>query len=366
MDQIYLVEPTSKKLTGVKPVSFAEIGVKERTDLEAWVLNSPQVLGEELLIVSTEFDRFEKSARRLDVLALDKEGVLVVVELKLELSGTYADQQAIRYAAFCSTMTMDDLVKERARYFGASEEDAGAAIRTFLGADELPELGDRPRIILAAGSLDDTELTSAVLWLRSFGVDITCVELTPYRLGASDQLVLVPRTIIPIPQARDYVISVERKEVKTAEESKYAARHRALWRAVGDAFNGLNTGFRTTGNSGESWVQVPIGHSFVHYEWMWRKRASAIDACLHFEWPDRQRCEKAAEQVRAREAEIKQNVDLEFTVGGYGSKWSEARLRVPFNGNVADPNAASQAAAAMKTLIELTYPIVKEILKEEN
>ncbi|HVP12762.1 MAG TPA: hypothetical protein VMV94_16425, partial [Phycisphaerae bacterium] len=166
MDQIYVVEPESKRLTAVEAVSLAAIGIKERDDLEKWVLDNPQVLGEELLVITSEFDRFERSSRRLDVLALDKNGVLVVVELKLELSGSWADQQAIRYAAFCSTMTMEDVVSARAEFFGSSNDDARAAMLQFLGASELPELGDRPRIILAAGSLDDAELTSAVLWLR--------------------------------------------------------------------------------------------------------------------------------------------------------------------------------------------------------
>ena len=107
---LFIVDPVSKQLSPVEPVSFADIGVKERQDLEAWVTSHPLVLGEELLVITSEFDRFDRSDRRLDVLALDKNGYLVVIELKLDLSHSFADQQAIRYAAFCSTMTMDQVV----------------------------------------------------------------------------------------------------------------------------------------------------------------------------------------------------------------------------------------------------------------
>jgi RecB family endonuclease NucS len=138
VDSIYLVDPASKKLTATKPVSLSAIGIKERADLEQWVIENPQVLGEEWVIISSEFDAFDKSSRRLDVHALDKDGVLVVVELKLDLARSYADQQAIRYAAFCSTMTMDDLVKREAAYFGMSEEEATTTLLTFLGVEELP------------------------------------------------------------------------------------------------------------------------------------------------------------------------------------------------------------------------------------
>src|SRR5262245_53692841 len=115
-DPIYIVAPATKVLTPVQQVSLSDLGIRERKDLEAWVLSHPELLGEPLLIISSEFDRFDKSSRRLDVLVLDQDGTLVVIELKLDLSNTVADQQAIRYAAFCSTMTMDQLVQAMAAY----------------------------------------------------------------------------------------------------------------------------------------------------------------------------------------------------------------------------------------------------------
>ena len=145
-------------------------------------------------------------------LSSDSKGVVAVVELKLDANRSLADQQAIRYAAFCSTIKMEDIVALLAKRLSITLEDAATRICEFLGVDKPPMLGNHPRIILAAGSMDDPELTSCVLWLRTFGVDISCVELTPYRLPKSLQIILVPRIIIPLPEAIDYVISVEQKE----------------------------------------------------------------------------------------------------------------------------------------------------------
>jgi hypothetical protein len=199
----------------IQPVSFATIGINERNNLEAWVVGHPDLLEENLLIITTEFDRFESSNKRLDILALDSDGFLVIIELKLDISKTLADLQAIRYAAFCSTMTMTDVIGELAKFEEITGEDAETKIRDFLKVDELPELGNRPRIILAAGSIEDQELTASVLWLRNFGVDISCVELTPYKLKES--IGLVPRTIIPIPEGRGLPDS-------SSEESGYCSR----------------------------------------------------------------------------------------------------------------------------------------------
>jgi hypothetical protein len=72
---------------------------------------------------------------------------------------------------------------------------------------------------LAAGGFDDPEVTSCVLWLRSFGVDIACVEITPYRLP-DNRIALVPRVIIPLPETKDYMVSAEEKEAEQAQQRK--------------------------------------------------------------------------------------------------------------------------------------------------
>lgn len=366
MDLIYTVNSASNTLAPVSPVPFAQIGVKERAQLEAWVIDNPKVLGEELLVITSEFDRFDKSDRRLDILALDKGSHLVVVELKLDLAKSYADQQAIRYAAFCSTMVMEDAVTEYAAYHGISEENAATAFQAFLESEDLPELEDPTRIILAAGSLDDPELTSTVLWLRSCGVDITCVELTPYKVGEGHPIILVPRTIIPVPEARDYIVRVERKEAKKIQQSKAATRYQGLWRAVADAFNALGTQFRATGNARGTYTKLHIGNSYVHYEWMWRRRAAALDVCLHFEWPSKARCTEAAERLKQHEEAIRKDIALDFRIEPFGKIWTQARVRLPFDGTIPDTEIATKAAATMKILIDRTYPVVKQILEDAD
>src|SRR5256885_1197090 len=123
-DPIFSVDPNTKELTRVESASFSELGIRERGDLEQWIILHPDVLGERLLPITSEFSRFDKSSRRLDILALDADGILVVIELKLDVAASLADQQAIRYAAFCSNMRMQDIVTMLSRYHGCSLDDA--------------------------------------------------------------------------------------------------------------------------------------------------------------------------------------------------------------------------------------------------
>ena len=170
-DAIYVVDPTSKETLKVESTTFSALKLKERQDLQEWIIKKPEVIGEPLLLITSEFDRFHHSDKRLDLLLLDKLGRLVIAELKLDASGTLAEQQVIRYAAFCSTMSMEDVVANHSNPKGLPEEEIRQEMCEFLGVNDLPELTGEPRIILVAGSMENQELTATVLWLRKFGVD---------------------------------------------------------------------------------------------------------------------------------------------------------------------------------------------------
>ena len=102
-------------------------------------------------------------------------------------------------------------------------EVAKREFQEFVEDPDFSKLDNKPRIILAAGGFGDQELTSCVLWLRSFGVDISCVELAPYRASDEKRLILVPRVIIPLPEAEAYLVGTEKKE---AEQGKTAGGKR--------------------------------------------------------------------------------------------------------------------------------------------
>ncbi|HEY2415314.1 MAG TPA: hypothetical protein VGI40_23930 [Pirellulaceae bacterium] len=364
-EPIYLVAPTTKTLTEVRQATFATLGVQERRDLEAWILSHPNVLGEPLLVVTTEFDRFDKSERRLDILALDKEGALVVVELKLELSRSFADQQAVRYAAFCSTMTAEQLVEAMAAYLRCTTDEARSRIRDFLEVDELPELGNQPRIILAAGTLDDEELTSTVLWLRTFGVDISCVELKPYELPGGE-LILVPRTIIPLPEARNYQVRVEQKQAITTQRSKQPSSLQHLWNLIADQFNSLALPLKVTSRTGGNFLPLKIGHSEMHYEWIPLKTKRMLRVALHFESPDREINERRLQEIAAHRQEIAMGVEYLFFAGDFGKLWKTAEFQLPWDDTTPDDRIAPEAVCAMKILVERTYPTVKTLMGSPN
>jgi hypothetical protein len=202
--------------------SFAALKIWERNHIQEWIRNTPEILGEELLILSIEFDRFVQSNDRLDILAMDVKGNLVVIELKRDSFAGYADLQSLRYASMVSNLTVASILPHFVTYYNRSNPEAtidnskAAEIIQEFADDNFEEFSKQPRIILCSENFS-TELTSTVLWLSTqFGVDFTCVRIKPHRVG--EQIIIVPTIIIPIPEAKQYQIDVQQKEEAIHQE----------------------------------------------------------------------------------------------------------------------------------------------------
>lgn len=203
---MFQVDIEGKQLRRLTPKGFTELGLRERFDIQEWIEKTPEILGEELLIIGKEV--ILPSGKRLDLLAIDKNAELVVIELKRDDSGEAVEWQAIKYASYCANFLPEEIYKQVASYLGTSEEEAQKTIEEFIDSD-IVELNVTQRIILASRQFN-SEVISAVIWLREFGVNIQCTRLAPY-IDDHGSLFINPETIIPLPEAKDYI---ERKEKK--------------------------------------------------------------------------------------------------------------------------------------------------------
>ena len=200
-------------LEAVTPTTFEAEQLQE-ANLQRLLRDQPNILEEGLFIVAEEYGDWEDSSRRIDLLALDERGWLVVIELKRTRSGDHSELQAIRYAAMVSNMKLDRVIEAHRGYLAkrGRDEDARIQILNHLGVTD--EAGaeihtERPRIILASAGFS-TELTTSVLWLRDGDMDISCVKLQLYQSG--DGLLLDTSQVIPLPEASDYLVRVRDRE----------------------------------------------------------------------------------------------------------------------------------------------------------
>ena len=208
--QLFRVNPENRQSERIEEVDFARLGLRERRDIQEWVAANPGILGDDLLIIGKEFSGFDQTGERLDLLAVDLDGRLVIIELKRDDTGSDAHWQAIKYASYFQRATADALIGVAADYWKESPEDAETRLLQHLGADDLNGLNNDQRIILASHRFAP-EVTSAALWINQKvpAEDlITCVRLTPYRDAQTDSLYVQASTIIPGPAVDDYLVGI--------------------------------------------------------------------------------------------------------------------------------------------------------------
>lgn len=239
---MFRIDQSTNRLRALAPRSFSEMGFNERGNLQEWIAHHPEVFGEKLLIIQKEFAEFQDTRERLDLLALDVTGNLVIIENKLDDTGRDVVWQALKYASYCSTLTRDQIVSIYQSYLDRQVGgDARKNIEAFFESD-LEEIRlNQPlsqRLFLIAGNFRK-EVTSTALWLSSFGIKVQCYLVSLY---ADDGGCLLNFSrILPPPSAEDYTIRLAEKTRHDAsdegeEVARYALRKR-FWRLLLDRIN---------------------------------------------------------------------------------------------------------------------------------
>lgn len=217
---IYML--SSNSITEIPQASFAELGLRERDDVQRLLREFIHVISPDTMILAEEFGDWEDSRRRIDLLGLAKDGCLVVIELKRTEDGGHMELQALRYAAMVSTMRFEHAVSAHATYLrkrGDLTDDAERRIRDFLVSEDGPvAFSNEVRIVLASADFSK-EITSSVLWLNSKGIDITCVRMRPHKFD--NQVLLDVQQVIPLPEAAEFQIAIREKsdEIQVARAS---------------------------------------------------------------------------------------------------------------------------------------------------
>lgn len=185
--------------TAAQPISLADAGLKEREHLQEWVVANPQVLGDDVKIIAFEFGRWASFSGalerdRLDVLCLDKDGHLIVVELKRDKAPDTVEMQALKYAALVSRFTRDDLDKVHAQHLTRVRGEAVDSDAAALELDEWATITEEslrlPRVVLMASAFPTTVTATVVFLHQQLGLDIRLLAFQAYKT-AHDVLLTV-------------------------------------------------------------------------------------------------------------------------------------------------------------------------------
>ena len=217
----------------ITEVNFADLGLRERVDIQEWIADNPDILGSDLLVVGKEFSDFDRTNERLDLLAADTDGKLVIIELKRDDTGADVHWQAIKYASYLRKASGDEIARILADYAQISQDDAQQRLQEHVGGNDLNVINNDQRIIIASHRFAP-EVTSAVLFLNEKSPSenlITCVQLIPYRDELTGTLYLQTNTIIPVPGDEQYTVQLGGSSNVAREGSYGPSLHRKYSRS---------------------------------------------------------------------------------------------------------------------------------------
>lgn len=285
---MFQVSRSENCLVRLEERRFADLNLRERDHLQEWLVQMPDALGEELLIVQKEFDGFADTRERLDLLALDKEGRLVVIENKLDDSGRDVVWQALKYVAYCSSLKKVEIVEVYQSYLDrwCNGANAVANLCNFLDVEDLDDVvlnaGNEQRLVLIAANFRK-EVTTTVLWLLGHGVRAQCFRVVPYSFG--EDLFIDLQQIIPTPEAADFMIGMAAKDseaqsVEGARKRSDKLRH-AFWTKALEELRARNVSrFENISPSNDHWLSCATGVSGCNYSLIFLKKEARVEVSL--------------------------------------------------------------------------------------
>lgn len=162
--------------------------------LEGWLENSPWAIAQEpLLIIGRQTSATQGECVTIfpDLLGLDKDGNIVVIELKRGRTPREVIAQILEYAAWANDLSDEEICKIALNYFEkiSNGRDLKVAFFDTFEAEELPALNQRQRLFVAAEEISPSVLKVSRFLRQAHGLDINCIQYSIFQTQSGEILV---------------------------------------------------------------------------------------------------------------------------------------------------------------------------------
>jgi hypothetical protein len=235
------------------PVLLPSAKLDLESRLEQWICQDLRLVGEDLLLLGQQVATAYGHA--IDILALDREGNLVLLELKRGRTPRDVVAQVLDYASWAHGLSAPEIERLAEAYRKRSLEDL---FRERFHADLPDSLNEDQRLIIVATQLDAQSERIVQFLSSQYGVNLNVVFFDYYRHGNQEFV------------GRSWLIAPE--EVKRNADTSGSSRKRALLtledlanlaadRGVGELYQVLHEGLLRLSD------QVGTTQSNVTYRW---------------------------------------------------------------------------------------------------
>jgi len=181
-------------------------GRTEPYDLEPWIESNPEIVGSDIAIIGRQV--MTKSGP-LDLLAVDRSGNLVLIEIKRDKLPREAITQAIDYASDVAEWSIDKISEVCSEYSHRSLMEYLSESFPDIDVGGL-DINNAQRIILVGFSVESS-LERMIEWLTdNFGVNINAVVLNYIKTRGGDELL-----------AKTSIISEELEKERVKKQKKF-------------------------------------------------------------------------------------------------------------------------------------------------
>ena len=164
--------------------SLSEQNRTETNDLETWIASDPAIINPDLVIIGRQVTT---NSGKLDLLAIDRAGNLVIIELKRDMLPRDALAQAIDYASDISEWPIVKIDEVCQKYTDNSLEN----VLNEKFTDEIIEnmrINETQRIVLVGFGIESS-LERMIKWLsEQYDVNINAVILNYVMTRSGDEL----------------------------------------------------------------------------------------------------------------------------------------------------------------------------------
>ena len=164
--------------------SMKDEGNTEAYDLESWIASNPGIVGPDLAIIGRQVTT---KSGPLDLLAMDRAGNTVIIELKRDMLPRQALAQAIDYASDVAEWSVERLSETCIKYTDKSLEEL--LNERFSDIDlESMNVNETQRIVLVGFAIESS-LERMINWLSdTYNVSINAVVLKYIKTRSGDEL----------------------------------------------------------------------------------------------------------------------------------------------------------------------------------
>ena len=192
---IFKLQTNGDDISKAELVEASKTNIDLELHLEGWLEKSPWAIAQEPLIwIGRQTSACcEDTTIFPDLLGIDKDGNIIVVELKRGKAPREVVAQLLEYAAWVHELSDESIHEFAEDYFSRQTNLNGKKLKNVFietfEADDLPVLNQRQRLFVVAEDIPPPVSRVCRFLRMSHGFDVNCIEFSVYKTESGEVLV---------------------------------------------------------------------------------------------------------------------------------------------------------------------------------